>query len=229
MRALRLLLVLLSALLLASQAWAGSVSFFDDFNNGASPLWGNELGNWTAQGGGYYAQNPSNSPPTYSLLPWQLSDFTINLDVNGVSDGGVWLRSDASTQNAVLLVIGGFSHSFTGFYFHTIENGNYSGPYAEVGGLFNQGDNIHVTIVVTGNEYDVFLNGSPNPVTSFTYDVLTGGQVGLYDYTGHGYYGIDTSFDNFDLQGEASTPEPVSLTLLGGGAAIAFLRRKLTR
>jgi hypothetical protein len=36
--------------------------FFDDFNSdsGASSAWSNTLGNWTADGGVYRAQSPSN-------------------------------------------------------------------------------------------------------------------------------------------------------------------------
>jgi hypothetical protein len=59
-------------------ACADTVLFSDDFNSGASPAWSNTLGNWTASGGAYRAQNPNNFPNTYSFvntLP-SLTDFS---------------------------------------------------------------------------------------------------------------------------------------------------------
>src|SRR5262245_29188281 len=69
--------------------------FFDDFNSGASSAWSNTLGNWTAAGGVYRAQQPDNFPNTHSFvstLP-SLTDFSVTVDVNAARDGGVWLRA----------------------------------------------------------------------------------------------------------------------------------------
>src|SRR6266436_36967 len=87
--------------------------FSDDFNAGASPLWGNEVGSWFAAGGVYDSQFPSNSPLTYSSLPFALSDFSIDVDINHLQDGGIWLHS-ADNGNGVLLVTGGNGGTGTG-------------------------------------------------------------------------------------------------------------------
>ncbi len=226
MKLLCVVLLATAVLLLSCQLWAGNtVVFFDDFNNGASPMWGNQVGNWTAQSGVYYAQNPWGA--TYTLLPYNLTDFTINVHVNGTSDGGIWLRSDANADTALVLIIGGESHSGTGVYFHDRHNGDWYPPINMVGGLFSQGDNIHVTVVATGDLFEVYLNGSSSPVDSIVYNRLTSGYVGLYDNTGQGHFAQDQSFDNFDLQGTTAVPEPMTLLLVGGGLMAGYVRRRM--
>ena len=74
-------------------ATATEIEFSDNFDTGASTLWGNESGDWSASGGDYSAGSPANFPATYTSLPYELSDFTFEVDVNDVVDGGVWLRS----------------------------------------------------------------------------------------------------------------------------------------
>ena len=95
-------------------ACADTVLFSDDFNSGASPAWSNTLGNWTASGGAYRAQNPNNFPNTYSFvntLP-SLTDFSITVDVNAARDGGVWLRAN-SDPTFTVGVAGGLRISAT--------------------------------------------------------------------------------------------------------------------
>ncbi len=41
---------------------SGNVSFSDAFNGGASPLWGNQIGAWSAAGSVYSAATPSTVP-----------------------------------------------------------------------------------------------------------------------------------------------------------------------
>ena len=56
------------------------ITFSDNFDAGANAAWGNELGNWTASGGTYSAQNPSWVPSGRSLVTgssW--SDFSLML------------------------------------------------------------------------------------------------------------------------------------------------------
>ncbi len=42
------------AIALACQAASAQVLFFDNFDDGPDPAWGNELGNWVAPAGEYY-------------------------------------------------------------------------------------------------------------------------------------------------------------------------------
>jgi hypothetical protein len=202
--------------------------FCDNFNSGtADAQWGNNSGNWTAAGGSYRAQSPTNSPLTHTLLPFSVSDFTLEVDVNNASDGGIWLRSDAN-RNGILLVIGGLGHAGTGFYFHEVHNGNAGGVLApSAAGLFAQGDEIHIKVVAAGDDFQVFLGNAVTPATTLTNSAFASGLVGLYDF-GCGQGGCPQSFDNFSL----SDPNPVqvplpagAVLLLGGLGALAGLGR----
>ena len=54
---------LMSLLTLPAGAVASTLSFTDNFSP-PSTLWSNSSGNWTASGGTYFAQAPTNSPDT---------------------------------------------------------------------------------------------------------------------------------------------------------------------
>lgn len=100
-----------ATLVILALASIGSLSaqviFSDNFNSGPSPSWGNERGNWAASGGVYGAQSPTNNPPDFTSLPFNLTNFTLDVDINQISDGGIWLRTDAAGLNGILLVTGG--------------------------------------------------------------------------------------------------------------------------
>jgi hypothetical protein len=183
--------------------------FSDNFDSGASPLWGNEFGNWTAENGVYYPQ----TVPATSSLPFDLTDFTISVDIDNVSDGGIFLRGTPTStwpwNNGVLLVTGGYGGTGTGLYWHIATDGEWTGPLDGVSGLFSQGSDIHLDVVVSGDTYSAYLNGSSTPATTLVTDALSNGQVGLYGNSSQ-------TFDNVVLT--TSTPEPSTLALLGVGA-----------
>jgi TolB-like protein len=166
-----------------------TIFFSDGFDDSPSPLWGNERGFWFASDGRYWAHNPSNYPMTYSALPYDLQDFAIDMDISGVSDGGVWLRShfDKIGISGVLLVTGGWSRTGTGFYWHIVHNDQVSPALNMQTGYFHQGDNIHVRVKVRGQNYAVFLNGSKTAATTLTNGEFTSGRVGLYSFSGQGF------------------------------------------
>ena len=96
---------------ISGQSHAATV-FSDNFDGGASALWGNERGGWAASGGLYDSASPGTFPNTRSTLPFDLTDFSVDFDVNNLQDGGIWLRSAAAPgsaigQSGVLLVTGG--------------------------------------------------------------------------------------------------------------------------
>jgi hypothetical protein len=174
--------------------------FADNFDDGASPLWGNEVGNWYQNQGIYDSQNPNNSPLTYSSLPYLLKDFSIELDINNVQDGGVFLRS-TDNNNGVLLVTGGEIGTGTGFYWHIIQDGVVSGILnPSVSGLVQPGiSNIHLKIEVVGDNYSVFLNNDLTPITTLTTSLFSSGKVALYDFSG-----LQT-FDNVKVYSDVQT------------------------
>jgi hypothetical protein len=159
------------------------VVFADNFDSAPSSLWGNERGVWVSADGRYGATQPTNSPTTLSSLPFSLGDFDLDVDIRQVSDGGVYMHIDAQAQNGVLLVTGGNSHTGSGFYWHTITGGGFSGSLNQTPPLFSQFDDIHIRVAARGPTYSVFLNGSPQPVTTLTLSQARNGLVGVYDFT----------------------------------------------
>jgi len=83
-------------------------TFTDNFSPPSS-LWSNSIGNWTAVDGKYFAQAPSNNPETYSGLPFVFtnSNFSLTVTINNLRDEGIWLDTDGSRDNGILLVLGG--------------------------------------------------------------------------------------------------------------------------
>mgnify|MGYP001341520849 CR=1 FL=1 len=222
---------ILSLDLLAGGADAAPVLFFDDFDSGASPAWGNESGVWRDTDGLYDATFPDNGPPAYSgvtTLPG-LTDFAIDVDVNSLDDGGVWLRSSYNGGNisGVLLVTGGFGGSFSGLYWHTVVNGSASGVLGMAGSAGLQGADIELRVEVVGDTYEAFINGSATPLTTLTTALFSSGGAGLYDFspTSGASAPRGQTFDNFritDLSVQAPEPATVGLfglALLGLGAA----------
>ena len=189
--------------LLATQAFAsGGLRdvFTDDFDNGPSPLWGNEIGDWTAQGGVYFAQTPSNNPPTRTFLPLQYRNLDLEVDVNSLRDGGIFLRYNVN-GDGVLLVLGGGGGGAhppggpgsDGLYWHTIVNENITGTFGAVTGLGILDQNVHLRVTVCGDTYSVYLNDADTPATELITGQFSSGRVGLYDFSVQS----PQSFDNF--------------------------------
>src|SRR5262245_40732885 len=223
--------ILVTVCLLQTKAWADTVVFFDNFTSGASPGWGNEVGNWTAVGGVYFAQAPSNSPLTYTSITTSigatLTDFAIDVDINDVRDGGIWLRS-VDNANGILLVTGGGGSGFTGLYWHIVTGGNTGAILGLVTNLFTPGvSDPHIRVTVSGNTYSAFVNGSAVAATTLTTSTFSSGRAGLYDFS-------NQTFDNVTVT-VASVPEPTTMSFLTLGLIGVFAarsrlnRRKLGR
>jgi hypothetical protein len=214
--------------LLASTAPAQTTTIFtDNFNSGPSPLWSDSRGDWIASNGVYFAQQPNNNPLTLTALPFTLTDFTVEMDINGVADGGVFLRSDPTGENAILLVTGGNNYgggsrggnAGTSMYWHQIVGNVFSSQMNEVNNVFtNPGvENIHLQVRVAGDVYAAYLNGSTNSVTSLTNSTFASGQVELYDYSSQ-------TFDNFVLAVPSQSVQfPVTLGISNAGPSQVVL------
>jgi hypothetical protein len=126
---------------------------------------------------------PDNNPLTYTdLAKYQsLKNFTLDVTVNDVYDGGIWLRSqyNAGAPNGVLLVIGGACGSYTGVYWHVVQNGSPGQCLNEVNVPGLEGSNAKIKVVAKGNTYKAYVNGAM--VTSLTDTTYTTGSAGLYD------------------------------------------------
>src|SRR5712664_2714737 len=88
-------LVLAALMAGAAVSSPAGVIFSDTFDSGASPLWGNESGSWSATGGVYAATAPNNAPNAFSSLPFNLTNFFVDVDITGVTDGGIWRSAPA--------------------------------------------------------------------------------------------------------------------------------------
>ena len=181
-------------------------------------------------GGVYNSQAPTNSPPTYTSLPYDLTDFTLDLDIDGISDGGIWLHTDAAGQNGVLLVTGGngwgvgLSGSTVGtsIYWGVVKDG-VAGPQAqEVDNVFTPGQNVHLTVIVSGNTYQAYIDGTLQ--TTFTDSTYTHGRVGLYDFSPASAQNqsINQTFDNVVLTAPPSTFFTGQVALSQGVYYLAF-------
>jgi hypothetical protein len=164
-----------------------AVLFSDNFDAGASVAWGNQRGNWRAEGGVYDAAAPSHMPETYTdvtTLP-SLTDFIIDVDINSFNDGGIWLRSNfnGGSINGVLLVTGGHLGTHNGVYWHTFTNGAFSAPINTQTQAGLQGSNVQLRVVVSGDTYSAYLNGSSSPLTTLTTNLFASGAAGLYDFS----------------------------------------------
>jgi hypothetical protein len=186
---------LLSFLACACAARA-EILFSDDFSSGASPMWGNEVGAWSANGGVYAATAPANMPNAISTLPFKLTNFSVDFDINGVQDGGIFLRSTVMPGTtfgiqgvalALKIPDGGPK-----IYWHIFTNGMDASIPLNIA-YTDFGPNPHVHVEVSGNTYSAFLNGSSTPATTLTTSAFPSGQVALYDFSGQ-------TFDNFVLQ-----------------------------
>jgi hypothetical protein len=170
--------------------------FIDDFKSGASPSWGNEAGSWVAVRGVYKAAEPANFPAAVSFLPFTLTDFSVDFDIQNVRDGGIWLRSSPAPGTA--LGIQGVSLNLKTvdgpprIYWHIVTDGTeYGIPLNVVPTAY--GNNPHIHVEVSGNKYSAFVNGARTAATTLTTSLFSCGRVALYEFSGQ-------SFGNFVLQ-----------------------------
>ena len=213
------------ALALGSSTASAVTLFSDDFDGGASAAWGNQAGAWRTDGGTYDAGAPSNAPLTYTGVTTltSLTDFILDVDVNNVMDGGIWLRSsyNGGAINGVLLVTNALG---AGLYWHTVQNGVITGTSS--GPTLSGGDH-HIRVTAIGNLFTAFLDGAVTPATSLMTNLFVSGSAGLYDFGPRGGSSPrGQTFDNFVI---TAVPIPAALPLLAGGLAGLGLMSRFRR
>ena len=177
----RTLVSSLIAVALLPAAAPADVSFFDDFTGGASPLWQDVAGQWTVQGGLYWATVPDNLPSAHSTLPFEMSNLELEVDISEIVDGGLWIRCAEAPGSpigltGVLLVTKG-----TSLYWHEVTNpGSYGGIINEASGLFPAGGNARIRVSVCGDTYEAYVDDATAPATTLTSSAFGIGRVALY-------------------------------------------------
>lgn len=223
----------------ATTASAGTINFADNFSP-PSTEWSNSTGSWTATGGDYYAQVPNNNPYAETTLPFDLTSYTLTVTVNALGDSGIFVRTNATDTQWVLLVLGGngygagFRGGNAGSSLYWADSNNTS-DQGLVTGVFTPGNAYTITVTAVGDTFSAYINGSSTPVSAFT-DAVGGsdGEVGLYDNqpdTARGGSGTPTTYSNFSLQGTtvSSVPEPGIALLMLGGLAVLMVGRRAWR
>lgn len=193
--------------------------FSDDFDTGASALWGNDSGTWSASGGVYTTPTTNNFPNIHSFVNLALNNFSINVDVNNAYDGGIWLRgaNDAGPIGATGVL---FVFARGDMYWHDVSAGSYGSILNQASSAFTLGSNFSLRFDVQGNTYSAFLNGALTPITQLINNSFSSGFAGVYSNDSR------QSFDNVEI---SAVPLPASLPLFAGALGLFGLvgwRRK---
>lgn len=166
--------------------------FVDEFETTPSLLWNHESGSWSVAAGAYDSTSQNSGQLSLSSLPFVLEDLVLNVDVNHQADGGIWLRS-INSRNGVFLRMTRNGDGQNGFAWEVFEGGQItdSKDWAPSGVPVDLAT-VRLTVTATDNQFAIYVDGSGEPISTFTSDKFPRGRVALADGSGQ-------SFDNFSL------------------------------
>lgn len=176
--------------------------FSDTFDGNADPQWSEDSGTWNVASGVYRAETPSTVGPfRYSSLPFDLTDFSVNMDINGFFNSAIMLRSDfnGGAYNGVMLVTGGLGGGGNGIYWHIWQNGSLTGILNPSGNLFASQTDFSLRIDVSGDTYSAFVNGSNSAATTLTTSLFSSGEVALVQNNNDSFQSFDNVLISDDM------------------------------
>jgi hypothetical protein len=209
---------------LTTPAGATAFTFTDNF-----PLWFccSSKGNWTAVDGQYTSNAGSFGE---SFLPFDLpnSNLSLTVTINDLRDEGIWLDTNGTHNNGILLVLGGNGGAGNWAYWHFASNGGVlSAPLDVNTSAFVPNLTYTVTVLINGNTYQAFndpdghFDANSVLLTTLVDSTYTHGQIGLYDLS------HPTSFSNFSLTQGVPEPSTWAMMVLGfAGISFIAYRRK---
>jgi len=178
-------LVIIVLLITMTSMCGGEVIFEDNFDNGPDPAWNPQ---WDSTGGTYGGSMGFSRITLFD----NLTDFTVEVDVKSVDDGGLLLRGSMTGNYGVVLVTGGKGNqNYNGLYWH-VNSGGWGPWYGHVLIPGFWGSDATIKVVVSGNTYSAYVNGSTTPSTVLTDSTYSSGCVGLY-------LNSNQRYDNFKL------------------------------
>lgn len=203
---MRLLCVVAHSAFLALSARGFCQVDFTDLFDPPSSLWSNATGSWTASGGKYYAQYPNNNPAAVTYLPFDVTDMTVTVHVDNLSDGGIIMRESGGGRN-VYLILGGYGYgqgsrggwAGTCAYWHV----NGSGALNLVPYVFTPGCSYDIRVTAVGDVCALYVDGGTSPVTTIMVPDNPHGTTGLYcdqpNTTSGSGFGDYMTFSNYRL------------------------------
>lgn len=157
--------------------------FCDTFEPNASSLWRAESGVWTTSGSAYTC----SAPNSYSSLPFDLRNYSAQLEISPADIGGAWVRRPPSPAGPGLLLY----NSGGSLTWYTFNNGNYSLPINPAHNVYTVGAPFTLRIVVEGPTSRAFVNNGSTPVTQITSSgILAPAQFAVLGGSSQSYDGI---------------------------------------
>jgi hypothetical protein len=129
----------------------------------------------TANPSGLWINETVHLVGTYSALPFELTNYTADIDIVNADSGGAWLRLPPSASGIGLLL----QNTGGSIAWKTYNGGNFSAPINQVNNVYTIGSAWHLRVEASGNNYKAFVNGAATPATQYTSASYPSGRFAL--------------------------------------------------